>query len=170
MLQDAVGALSLVDTDLSQDDSELSILPANALSFELSNQHELSIPASDTESKNAKKLALMSLNSLDTRAHLNPENFSRPTAPVSDANASGRKVFPLENPKDMIARWELDNLDQRNVVQDALLSGRLPLAVLKLHLHRLQDLIGDKEPHDTFIEVRDIGRAIAYDLFLKVSY
>ena len=48
------------------------------------------------------------------------------------------------------------------------LSGRLPLAVL--HLHQMNDFVADKEPHDTFTEVRDIGRAVAYELFLKVMH
>jgi spatacsin len=81
----------------------------------------------------------------------------------------GKNVFPSENPKEMIARWKMDNLDVKTVVKDALLSGRLPLAVLQLHLHRSRDSETNKEPPDTFSEVRDIGRAIAYDLFLKVA-
>lgn len=121
------------------------------------------------ESKNVGKLALVPMD-LDSKAHLDFENTSGPPVLMSERSVSGRKVFPTENPKDMIARWEIDNLDQKNVVKDALLSGRLPLAVLKLHLHHLGDLINDKEPYDTFTEVRDIGRAIAYDLFLKVVY
>ena len=67
-----------------------------------------------------------------------------------------------------MARWKLNNLDLKTVVRDALLSGRLPLAVL--HLHQMNDFVADKEPHDTFTEVRDIGRAVAYELFLKVMH
>ncbi|KAM7517827.1 hypothetical protein LguiB_016789 [Lonicera macranthoides] len=163
---DGVGALSLGEADLSQDDSELSILPANGLSLETSNQQGIPIPASEMESKNVENLALVPMD-LDSKAHLDFENTSGPPVLVSERCVPGRKVFPSENPKDMIARWEIDNLDQKNIVKDALLSGRLPLAVLKLHLHHLGDLINDKEPYDTFTEVREIGRAIAYDLFLK---
>lgn len=166
---DALDASNLMDTDLSKDESELSILPTNELSYEKLNQHELSFPESDLESRGVKKLDSMFADPLEKKRHINCEQTSGSTGFNSDIVLSGRKVLLLENTKDMIARWELDNLDQRNVVQDALISGRLPLAVLKLHLHRLQ-LIGDKEPHDTFSEVRDIGRAIAYDLFLKVYY
>ncbi|GAB2260278.1 hypothetical protein Droror1_Dr00011133 [Drosera rotundifolia] len=78
-----------------------------------------------------------------------------------------KKDVQVQNPKEMIARWEIDNLELKDVVKDALFSGRLPLAVLQLHLYRLKYLAKDKEPNDTFNEVRDVGRAIAYDLFLK---
>lgn len=167
---DALDASNLLDTDLSRDESELSILPTNVLSYEKLNQHQLPFPESDSESRGVKKQASMSTDPLETRTHINSEQTSGSTGFGSDIVVSERKVLPLENTKDMIARWEVDKLDQRNVVEDALLSGRLPLAVLKLHLHRLHNIIGDKEPHDTFSEVRDIGRAIAYDLFLKVIY
>lgn len=153
-------ASNLMVTDLSKDESELSILPTNELPF----------TESGLESSGVKKLASMSTDPLETRTHIASEQTSGSTGFESDIVVSDRKVLPSENTKDMIARWEMDNLDRRNVVEDALLSGRLPLAVLKLHLHRLQNMIGDKEPHDTFSEVRDIGRAIAYDLFLKVFY
>lgn len=166
-LVDALDASNLLDTDLSRDESELSILPTNVLSYEKLNQHQLPFPESDSESRGVKKQASMSTDPLETRTHINSEQTSGSTGFGSDIVVSERKVLPLENTKDMIARWEVDKLDQRNVVEDALLSGRLPLAVLKLHLHRLHNIIGDKEPHDTFSEVRDIGRAIAYDLFLK---
>lgn len=80
-----------------------------------------------------------------------------------------KKIVPLENPNQMIARWKSDKLPLKNVVKDALLSGRLPLAVLQLHINNVRELIGENEPRDTFSEIRDIGRAIAYDLFLKVT-
>ncbi|CAK9137988.1 unnamed protein product [Ilex paraguariensis] len=166
-LVDDVGALSSLNTDFPEDDHELSILPADALLLETSKQHKPSILASDMDSDNAEKLALVPMDSLDSKAHPDLENFSGASILVSEGSIFARKVFPLENPKDMITRWEIDNLDQINVVKDALLSGRLPLAVLKLHLYRLRDLATEKQPHDTFTEVRDIGRAIAYDLFLK---
>ncbi|KAF9620148.1 hypothetical protein IFM89_010807 [Coptis chinensis] len=82
-------------------------------------------------------------------------------------NSLGKNMIPLENPKDMIARWEIDNLDLKTVVNDALHSGRLPLAVLQLHIQRVRDLVSEKEHHDIFTEIRDVGRTIAYDLFLK---
>lgn len=77
------------------------------------------------------------------------------------------KLFPVENPKEMFARWKGDHLDLKNVVRDALLSGRLPLAVLQLQLHRVKDLVDEEKHIDTFAEVRDIGRVIAYELLLK---
>lgn len=78
------------------------------------------------------------------------------------------RALALETPKDMIARWRIGNLDFKAVVRDALQSDRLPLAVLQLHLYYLQDADSQKEPHDYFSEICDIGRSIAYDLFLKV--
>lgn len=123
-------------------DSELSQDDPNASSLETTNELE--------------KNALIPMESFDSRSL------------EVDTSFLGRRAIPFENPKDMIARWELDNLDQKNVVKDALLSGRLPLAVLKLHLHHQEGMDANKEPHDTFEKVRDIGRAIAYDLFLKV--
>ncbi|KAK2975888.1 hypothetical protein RJ640_015319 [Escallonia rubra] len=156
------GTVNSGDTELAQDDSQLSILPANASVVESSNQHDRQVPESNVQSENAEKLALM-----DYKAHLDSENFSGASLLVPQISVSRRTGFPVENPKDMIARWEMDNFDQKNVVKDALLSGRLPLAVLKLHLLRQGNLITGKEPHDTFTEVRDIGIAIAYDLFLK---
>ncbi|CAM8947867.1 unnamed protein product [Rhodiola kirilowii] len=67
----------------------------------------------------------------------------------------------------MMARWEVHNLDIKTIVKDALLAGRLPLAVLQLQIQRSKDGQGEKEPYDTFTEVRNVGRSIAYDSFLK---
>lgn len=162
---DGVGTLSLVDSNLSQDNLEFSIHPTGALSLETSNQHELSIAKSDVDLNNAEKLALIHMESFNSKAY--SDSATGVSVLLSEGKALGRNFFPIENPKDMIARWEIDNLDLKTIVKDALLSGRLPLAVLQLHLHRMRDLVIDKEPHDTFTEVRDVGRAIAYDLFLE---
>ncbi|XP_031108009.1 uncharacterized protein LOC116012576 isoform X2 [Ipomoea triloba] len=140
-LADRDGLLS--DMEFSLEDSKILDLSRDVLPFDGSNQRESAVPAVELESTNDENLALMPVDSLDSKTHL-----------------------ALENPKDMIARWESDNLDLKTIVKDALLSGRLPLAVLKLHLHRLQDL-PEQESHDTFSEVREVGKAIAYDLFLK---
>lgn len=161
VLADGAEALSVMDMNLLQDDAQLSILSADAISLAALNQHELSFPVSGLGFNDTEKLALMPMESLDSKTYLDSKNISELSVLVSQGG------LPMENPKDMIARWEIDNLDLKTVVKDALLSGRLPLAVLQLHLHRLRDLVNDKEPHDTFAEVRDIGRAIAYDLFLK---
>ncbi|CAL5368142.1 unnamed protein product [Camellia sinensis] len=162
---DGVGTLSLVDSNLSQDNLEFSIHPTGALSLETSNQHELSIAKSDVDLNNAEKLALIHMESFNSKAY--SDSATGVSVLLSEGKALGRNFFPVENPKDMIARWEIDNLDLKTIVKDALLSGRLPLAVLQLHLHHMRDLVIDKEPHDTFTEVRDVGRAIAYDLFLE---
>lgn len=160
-------AVNGMDNDLLPDDSQLLSLPVNAnaaLSDEL-NQGLVFPSVSDVH--NAVKLALMPLTPLDSESHMDSDAHSGICALVPDGEVVTKKVLPFENPKDMIARWEIGNLDIKTVVKDALLSGRLPLAVLQLHLHRLKDLISDREPHDTFTEVHDVGRAIAYELFLK---
>ncbi|XP_057972244.1 uncharacterized protein LOC131160497 isoform X2 [Malania oleifera] len=159
-------ALYGVNTNLLQDDTQLLVLPADAPTLETTNQQEISLPVS-ADISNAEKLALMPTESLEPKTHTDSENYGEISLLMSQEGLLQRKVIPLENPKDMIARWEINNWDLKNVVKDALLSGRVPLAVLQLHLHRLKDLVADKEPYDTFTEVRDVGRAIAYDLFLK---
>lgn len=154
---------SLTDMDSSQDES---IRSTDAVSLEVPNQLEISFPET-SGSNDTENLALIPM---DTESHLDPEYLSEVSALVSQGGMLEKKILPLENPKEMIARWRLDNLDLKAVVKDALLSGRLPLAVLQLHLCHSRGLVADKEPIDTFTEVRDIGRAIAYDLFLKVAY
>lgn len=160
-------ASTLVDNDLSQDESQLSIISVDPKSLETSKQHEAYFPVSTSGFNYSEKLAL---TPVDPSVHLDSEDLSEVSALVPQGGFLEKKVLPLENPKEMIARWKIDNLDLKAVVNDALLSGRLPLAVLQLHLHRSRDSFSGKEPHDTFTEVRDIGRAIAYDLFLKVTY
>lgn len=170
MLQvDGGEALSVADTTLLQDDAQFSVLSADVVSLNNLNRHELCFPVSELSFNDTEKPALMPMESLDSKNYLDSKNFSELSALVSQDVVLENAVLPMENPREMIARWEIDNLDLTNVVKDALLSGRLPLAVLQLHLHRLRDLVNDREPHDTFAEVRDIGRAIAYDLFLKVA-
>ncbi|KAL4575265.1 hypothetical protein LXL04_022107 [Taraxacum kok-saghyz] len=130
-----------------------SLKPLEFMDAELSQDDSTMETTNDQETTNG----LMSVDSVDPRFYSDLEGS------VSQIET---RAIPFENPKDMIARWE--HLDQKNVVKDALLSGRLPLAVLKLHLHDQEEgLNGNKEPYDTFEKVRDIGRAIAYDLFLK---
>lgn len=162
---DSGEASRLVDTDLLQNESQLSIVPMDSISLEASKQHELSFPASTSGFNYTENLAL---TPVDSKVPFDPEDLSEVSALVPRGGNLEKKILPLENPKEMIARWKIDNLDLKAVVSDALLSGRLPLAVLQLHLHRSRDSFSGKEPHDNFTEVRDVGRAIAYDLFLKV--
>lgn len=163
MQGDGERALSLVDPGSLQDESHFSIAPADALSLETLNKQEITISASASAFNDTDKFALMPKDYVNTKA----SGVSDDSTDVADLEP--KKVLPLENPKEMVARWKIDKLDLKSVVKDALLSGRLPLAVLQLHLHRSREIIADEEPHDTFTEVRVIGRAIAYDLFLKVS-
>ncbi|XP_062007180.1 uncharacterized protein LOC133724450 isoform X1 [Rosa rugosa] len=161
---DSGEASRLVDADLLQNESQLSIVSVDTISLETSKQHEVSFPVSTSGFNYTDNLAL---TPVDSKVPLDPEDLSEVSALVPRGGLLEKKILPLENPKEMIARWKIDNLDLRAVVSDALLSGRLPLAVLQLHLHRSRDSFSGKEPHDTFTEVRDVGRAIAYDLFLK---
>lgn len=155
---------SLVSAEMLQDESQLVVLPSDSVSLNLFNQHELGFHLSASGGDDTENLALMPV---DPKTHMVPEEFSEasPLTPIEGVTES--KILPVENPKEMMARWKIDNLDLKTVVRDALLSGRLPLAVLQLHLHQSGDL-ADKDPQDTFTEVRDIGRAIAYELFFKV--
>ncbi|KAL3527892.1 hypothetical protein ACH5RR_012548 [Cinchona calisaya] len=150
-LVDGAKASQYKDADLIEDDSKIPVLSAESSLLGTENNNESSLPA--TENAETRLVLIDTLNS--------------ETSLVSEGSGSGKKILTLENPKDMIARWELNNLDFKTIVRDALVSGRLPLAVLKLHLLRSREFVTEKEAHDTFNEVRDVGRAIVYDLFLE---
>ncbi|GAB4847711.1 hypothetical protein Ancab_026773 [Ancistrocladus abbreviatus] len=154
---------NFAETNVLLDDSQTS-MNAYAMSPDRLKEPEPTSSSLELDYNTAEKLALIPIGSSGSVDKLNSEIKHEVSLVVPEVP---RRAFPTENPKEMIARWEIDNLDLKNVVKDALLSGRLPLAVLQLHLHRLKDLIKDKEQNDTFTEVRDVGRAIAYDLFLK---
>lgn len=147
-----------------QEESQQSLFPSNLVSLDMLNQRELLVPLPAPGGDNNENLLLVPV---DSKSHLVSEEFEGSHFTPLGGNLE-KKVLPVENPKEMMARWKVDNLDLKTVVKDALLSGRLPLAVLQLHLHQLEDFVADKESHDTFTAVRDIGRAVAYDLFLKV--
>lgn len=168
-LVDVGEALSLVDAEPSTDESGLSVAPANSMSLTASNHHDVSLPVKVLGFRNNENLAL-TVNSLDSGVltNLDDSHDTSSIVPrVVEGNIPRRNLLPLENPNEMVRRWKMDNLDLKTVVRDALFSGRLPLAVLQLHLHQSIDLIGENEHYDTFNEVREVGRAIAYDLFLK---
>lgn len=141
-------SLNLVDPSSLQDDSQLEVVP-DAAHEEFTNE----------------ELALTPMG----KAGQVIDEISYASSLVPQKVVAETTVLPLENPKEMMARWKTDNLDLKTVVKDALLSGRLPLAVLQLHLQHSKDSSENGEHHDTFTEVRDVGRAIAYDLFLKVN-
>ncbi|TKY60367.1 Spatacsin protein [Spatholobus suberectus] len=159
-LADSGKESSLISTHMLQEETQFSILPSDLES--LDDQHELSFPLPGRN--NNENLALVPV---DSESHLVSDEFGSISHLTPLGGILGKKILPVENPREMMARWKVDNLDLKTVVKDALLSGRLPLAVLQLHLHQMNDFIADKEPHDTFTEVRDIGRAVAYELFLK---
>ncbi|KAK4264830.1 hypothetical protein QN277_025955 [Acacia crassicarpa] len=161
---DSGGKPPLMRADMLQEESPLLFLPSGSMTLDLLNQHEHSFPLSASGGDDAENLAFMPV---DFKSQMVTEELSGASPFVPLQGITEKKILPVENPKDMMARWKIENLDLKTVVKDALLSGRLPLAVLQLHLHRSDDLINDKDPHDTFTEVREIGRAIAYELFLK---
>ncbi|KAL2342976.1 hypothetical protein Fmac_004261 [Flemingia macrophylla] len=153
---------SLISTDVLQEESQFPILPSDLESLDVLNQHELSFPLPGSD--NNENLVLVPV---DSKPDLVSDEFGNISHLTSLGGILGKKVLPLENPREMMARWKVGNLDLKTVVKDALLSGRLPLAVLQLHLHQLNHFVADKETPNTFTEVRDIGRAVAYELFLK---
>ncbi|EFH43109.1 hypothetical protein ARALYDRAFT_912407, partial [Arabidopsis lyrata subsp. lyrata] len=152
-------SLNLVDPNSLQDDSQLEIVPDPASA----ESRQLDTSLFDTNGE----LALTPMGMMTAKAGQIIGERSYASGLVPQVVVEEKKVLPLENPKEMMARWKANNLDLKTVVKDALLSGRLPLAVLQLHLQHSKDVVEDGEHHDTFTEVRDIGRAIAYDLFLK---
>ncbi|KAI3451060.1 hypothetical protein Pfo_007725 [Paulownia fortunei] len=164
-LMDNAGLQNLVSADLSEDESKVPVVLEDALLLDTSDRRETALAASGTDLNNAENLALMPADTIGDKTP-DFQNLDRAVL-VSEGSAFGKRTFKVENPKDMIARWELDNMDIKTVVKDALVSGRLPLAVLRLHLHHLNNLLPGTESHDTFNDVRIAGRQIAYDLFVK---
>lgn len=159
--------MNIVSTGSTEDESKIPAVSEDALLLSRSDPRGTAPPASGTESSDADSLALMPVDTVGAET-ADSQNFDKAVI-VSEGSTYGNRAFSIENPKDMIARWELDNMDIKTVVKDALLSGRLPLAVLRLHLHHVNNMLPGKESHDTFNDVRIAGRAIAYDLFVKVS-
>ncbi|XP_057774546.1 uncharacterized protein LOC130993606 isoform X2 [Salvia miltiorrhiza] len=159
------GLVNTVSTGLSEDESKIPAASEDALSLIRSDPRGTAAPASGTELSNAENLALMPVDTVGAEIQ-DFQSFDKAVL-VSEGSTYGKRTSRIENPKDMIARWELDNMDIKTVVKDALLSGRLPLAVLRLHLHHVNNLLPGTETRDTFNDVRIAGRAIAYDLFVK---
>ncbi|XP_024004647.1 uncharacterized protein LOC18029040 isoform X2 [Eutrema salsugineum] len=152
-------SVNLVDPNSLHDDSQLEVVP-DAASAESRQLDTYVINTSE-------ELALTPMATMTAKAGQVIDEISYASGLVPQGVIAEKKVLPLENPKEMMARWKTNNLDLKTVVKDALLSGRLPLAVLQLHLQHSKDSVENGEHHDTFTEVRDIGRSIAYDLFLK---
>ncbi|KAK4767669.1 hypothetical protein SAY86_015419 [Trapa natans] len=161
-------ALSLMDTNALLDEYELSMHTTHPQSLQTLTDSGIS---SIDNSRDSESMLLAPIDHSDSIDHLDSHDFSQVSALVSQEPHSEREVsrtiVPLENPKEMVARWETGNLDLKAVVKDALFSGRLPLAVLQLHLHRSRDLSNKDVENDAFNEVREAGRAVAYDMFLK---
>ncbi|OAY85463.1 hypothetical protein ACMD2_04105, partial [Ananas comosus] len=150
-LADGGDATNMAEKELSQDDSLLPVVIADTASLHAVESHNMQ-------------------DSTPTNLALTPAKSAMNLANSSDFRETAedlRKKMILENTKDMIRRWEIDNFDLKTVVKDALHSGRLPLAVLQLHLLRQKESVSEKESQDTFSEVREVGRSLAYDLFIK---
>lgn len=165
-------ALSLMDSNVLLDESELSMGLADPQPLQISADNGISSAA--VNSRDSESLLLTPMDYSDSIDHLDSGDCSQMSALVPQEIHAQREVprtiLPLENPKEMVARWRMGNLDLKAVVKDALFSGRLPLAVLQLHLDRSRDLSNKDAENDAFNEVHEVGRAVAYDLFLKVSY
>uniref|UniRef100_A0A1D1XPJ7 Protein DDB_G0268328 n=3 Tax=Anthurium amnicola TaxID=1678845 RepID=A0A1D1XPJ7_9ARAE len=160
---DGMNTLSLAETSTSNDESLMpnSVSSVVVDASESEKLGEKTLALSDGITDRTDQLALSTTEqSVDMR-------ISETALPIAITGVLGRMLIPRENPRDMITRWELDNIDLKTVVEEALHSGRLPLAVLQLHLQHLRAMVTEQEPHDSFGEVRDVGRAITYDLFLK---
>lgn len=166
-------ALSLVDSNVWMDESEVSTGPADPLSLKTAAGNGIS-SSSVVKSRDSESLLLTPVEYSDSSSCLDSGDFSQMSALIPQEPHSQREVprtiLPLENPKEMFARWKMDKLDLKTVVKDALFSGRLPLAVLQVHLHRSRELSKKDMENGVFNEVHEVGRAVAYDLFLKVSY
>ncbi|KAF5204820.1 Spatacsin [Thalictrum thalictroides] len=167
VLVDDRDTLNMVDAKFSLDESCIPGYSLDAFPSDTERQRQLAPPASDSNNEGTEKLALIPIGSSESPTQLNLENHSELSIFSSQGDSDVKSMIPLENPKDMIARWEIEKLDLKTVVKDALHSGRLPLAVLQLHIQRVRDLVSEEEHHDIFTEIRDVGRTIAYDLFLK---
>ncbi|RZC55256.1 hypothetical protein C5167_014133 [Papaver somniferum] len=159
--QGLVDRNSLLD-DSHPQSSSLVIVPS-----ELRNPLEQALSASELAFEDTEKLALTPVQPISIPPTSDSDTSNALSVVATKDEIQGRLLIPLENPKDMIARWKIDNMDLKAIVKDALHSGRLPLAVLQLHLQNFKDLVTEKEPQDTFNEVRDVARAIAYELLLK---
>ncbi|XP_074295549.1 uncharacterized protein LOC141623336 [Silene latifolia] len=146
-------------------DDQLSIGRTDGILMDNQDQYESTTLEADMGFRDPENLALVPVNSRGSD-NVDHSGIQDETSVVV-AGSIPRRKLPLENPNDMFARWEMNNLDLKTVVKDALMSGRLPLAVLQLHLHQLKDLVNDRKQSDTFAEVREIGRTIAYELLLK---
>ncbi|XP_042376004.1 uncharacterized protein LOC121969811 isoform X2 [Zingiber officinale] len=155
---DVRDASSLEDQEALQSDSILSHQQID--SSEHQAKGDCSSGASESPLDSSGALAVQSVEP-------SPDMIRTHELCVREVSIMQRNLIPLENPKDMISRWHLDNFDIKLVVKDALHAGRLPLAVLQMHLQNQRQLTSNKEPQDIFSEVRYTGRGIAYDLFLK---
>ncbi|EPS61670.1 hypothetical protein M569_13123, partial [Genlisea aurea] len=165
MHMDHVGLPSLTGADLPSSRSEDPSIAENSLLSDTSAMHIT--PATGAGAGSAENLALVPLETSGGKK-LYFQNFDHAVVLAGrEKSTVVDRTVKLENPRDMIARWDLNNMDLNTIVKDALLSGRLPLAVLRLHIHHLSDSLPETETQDTFRDIRIAGRMISYDLFLK---
>lgn len=159
--RDGKDTRDVVDGEILQNDSMPPIASTVSVSSSIFDSMDSQAQASLFQLNEIEDLALSSAKPSSSQVNLNEI-----CAPETYTNAWS-KLLPMENPKETITRWNIDSPDLKTVVKEALCYGRLPLAVLQVHLQRHGDRMYEKQCYDNFTEVCDIGRAIAYDLFLK---
>lgn len=161
--RDVKDTRDIVDGEIIKNDAMPPISSTESVSFSMLDSMESQSQASLVQSNEIEDLTLSSAKPSSSQVNMNE-------ICVRDADLHARsKLLHLENPKETITRWKIDSPDLKTVVKEALSNGRLPLAVLQVHLQRHGDQMDEKQYYDNFTEVLDIGRAIAYDLFLKVG-
>lgn len=143
-----------IDTEVIQNDSSLPVVVVEGVS---------SGPSGGLDAHDRQGSAPVLVPDSNSLLALTPvESSLKGTAQV------GRQIIQ-GNIKEMINRWEMNNFDFKTVVREALLSGRLPLAVLQLQLLRQRELVSNEDSEDAFSQVHEIGRSIVYDLLMKVN-
>ncbi|XP_024514946.1 spatacsin [Selaginella moellendorffii] len=99
--------------------------------------------------------------------HYNDDRLVSTVIASPEDEENSRRHPSQETPKEMIARWDSENIDVLGIVKDALRAGRIPLAVVQLHHRRCGETGKRQLEADVFKEVRDIGRSIVYELLCK---
>ncbi|XP_020677460.1 uncharacterized protein LOC110096041 isoform X3 [Dendrobium catenatum] len=160
-MRDGKDMRDMVNGENLQNNSMLPIALAESVSLSVLDSVESQAKASLLQFNELEDEALSSAKPSSSQVNLN-EIYVPEADPIARS-----KILHLENPKETITRWKKDSPDLKTVVEEALCYDRLPLAVLHVHLQRHGDQMDEKQRYDNFTEVCEIGRAIAYDLFLK---
>ncbi|KQK03052.1 uncharacterized protein LOC100829381 isoform X2 [Brachypodium distachyon] len=155
-----------IGKEVSQNDSSLPIVVVDGVSSGLSGDL-------DAHGRQGSASTVFEfLPGIDRQLVLSPVESSLSASQfhnndTDQGSAQVGRPITQGNIKDMMNRWEMNKLDLKTVVKEALQSGRLPLAVLQLQLLRQRESCSNDDSEDAFSEVREIGRSIVYDLFMK---